>query len=614
MNGALLEDFLQSSPQAAATPKLNGAWLYESSSPNRASSPDETPNANMVMTHWPKDCGSPMAQHPCAELRLPPFPLPMPDGSFQGSVQQLNQQTFSPQMQPQMPLPVMQQPMAMPMDPQQMQQQMGVSAQVMPQTAQLQHPEHLAYAQNVQSCFSPATACSGYLPEQQQMQIPTQPFPPELVRACSSGSDGSSPGNSPYMMNFQAAQQAMQLAGFQQAPDHAHMQACVPAIACGYTPQAQQFLVPMNFAPPMMQMQQPVMQHIDAQPTVLPPVQHDEECTTDAPKCGQTEVSSGSTRGDSGAESTADAVSDCDSSALPQRAPVPQALADALGGISVDPASAGFALEALVRLVGFYPVEDFALALYSAAEPNLVKTIAELVLRLQPMFAAGTQDELLGHRVWKLCEEDLPYIASDCPPERSHGTVMLAAELFMHGVIALAAMKELFAILLFSESHPADHAVSLACHGFLRVGQVMDSSEVGSKMVEYLILRLKEVKGLNLSIATRQSITEVVELRKYGWEPAHMGTSREKTSGQKKARAAARVRARNLIARVQESVAEPWAGFSNDARALTALLELAAARDRGAERTLACAPDEFVDIFRIIATPATLPVVLALRS
>merc|ERR1711939_170288 len=162
----------------------------------------------------------------------------------------------------------------------------------------------------------------------------------------------------------------------------------------------------------------------------------------------------------------------------------------------------------------------------------------------------GTQDDLLGYRVWKLCEEDLPYIASDSPPERSHGTVVLAAELFMHGVITLAAMKELFAILLFSESHPADHAVSLACHGFLRVGPVMDSSEVGSKMVEYLILRLKEAKGLNLSIATRQSITEVVELRKYGWEPANMGTSREKTSGQKKARAAARVRARNLIARV----------------------------------------------------------------
>merc|ERR1719409_745384 len=329
----------------------------------------------------------------------------------------------------------------------------------------------------------------------------------------------------------------------------------------------------------MMQVQQPAMQHVDFQPAVQSPVPHDDEDITDLPKCGQTEVSSGSTREDTGAESTADAVSDSDSTALPQRPPVPDALADALNGISPDPAAAGFALEAMVRLVGFYTVEDFALALYSASEPHLAKTVADLVLRLQPMFAAGAQDELLGHRVWKLCEEDLPYIASDCPPERSHGTVVLAAELFMHGVISLAAMKELFAILLFSESHPADYAVSLACHVFLRVGQLMDTTEVGMKMVEYLVLRLKEVKGLNLSIATRQSITDVVELRNHGWEPSRMGMTREKTSGQKKARAAARTRARMLITRVQDGVTDPWAGLSNDARALTALLEFAAARD-----------------------------------
>jgi hypothetical protein len=540
--------------------------------------------------------------------------MPMPDGNFQAAVPQLNPHAFAPQMQPQMALlqqAALQQPMAMQMGPQQIQQQMSVP---MPQTAQLQHPEHLAYAQqSVQNCFSPARACASYLPQQQQMQIP---FPPELVRTCSSASDGSSPEDSPYMVNSPAAHQVMQPqpagpAAFQQAPELAHMPGCVPALACGYAPQ--QFLVPMNFAPQMMQVQQPALQHVDAQPVAPAPLPHDDQDITDVPKCGQTEVSSGSTREDTG-ESSVDAVSDSDSTVLPQRPPVPQALADALCGISPDPSAAGFALEALVRLVGCYPVEDFALALYSAAEPNLAKTVADLVLRLQPMFAAGTQDELLGHRVWKLCEEDLPYIASDCPPDRSHGTVVLAAELFMRGIIALAAMKELFAILLFSESHPADHAVSLACHGFLRVGQVMDTSEVGMKMVEYLVLRLKEVKGLNLSIATRQSITDVVELRKHGWEPSRMGTGRENHSGQKKARAAARVRARNLIARVQDGVADPWAGLSNDARALTALLELAAARDRGAERALACVPDEFVDIFRIVATPATLPVVLALRS
>jgi len=156
--------------------------------------------------------------------------------------------------------------------------------------------------------------------------------------------------------------------------------------------------------------------------------------------------------------------------------------------------------------------------------------------------------------------------------------------------------------------------VSLACHAFLRTGPFLDSSEVGMRMVEYLVLRLKEVKGLNLSIATRQSITDVVELQKNRWEPSRMGMSREKTSGQKKARAAARTRARMLITRVQEGASDPWAGLSNDARALTALLEFAAGRDPGAEAALATVPDELIDTLRVVSTPATLPVVLALRQ
>merc|ERR1712182_188385 len=132
-----------------------------------------------------------------------------------------------------------------------------------------------------------------------------------------------------------------------------------------------------------------------------------------------------------------------------------------------------------------------------------------------------------------------------------------------------------------------DHAVSLACHAFLRTGPFLDSSEVGMRMVEYLVLRLKEVKGLNLSIATRQSITDVVELQKNRWEPSRMGMTREKTSGQKKARAAARTRARMLITRVQDGVSDP-----------------------GAEAALATVPEELIDTLRVVSTPATLPVVL----
>lgn len=59
-------------------------------------------------------------------------------------------------------------------------------------------------------------------------------------------------------------------------------------------------------------------------------------------------------------------------------------------------------------------------------------------------------------------------------------------------------------------------------------------------MSEYLVSRLKEVKGLNLSRPTVQSITDVVKLWKNRWQPPYAFRS-------EKARAAARSRARTLI-------------------------------------------------------------------
>merc|ERR1719171_1759574 len=110
------------------------------------------------------------------------------------------------------------------------------------------------------------------------------------------------------MINLPAAHQAMQPAapaGFQQASDPTHMPRCESGLPCGYAPQ--QFLAPMNFAPQMMQVQQPALQHVDAQPAAPSLVQHDDGDITEVPKSGQTEVSSGSTREDTG-ESSVDAV------------------------------------------------------------------------------------------------------------------------------------------------------------------------------------------------------------------------------------------------------------------------------------------------------------------
>ena len=46
-------------------------------------------------------------------------------------------------------------------------------------------------------------------------------------------------------------------------------------------------------------------------------------------------------------------------------------------------------------------------------------------------------------------------------------------------LLAMSAVKEVYAALLFCRPHPPDHAVSLACHPFLRTGPFLDSTEAG---------------------------------------------------------------------------------------------------------------------------------------
>merc|ERR1719460_3155399 len=362
--------------------------------------------------------------------------------------------------------------------------------------------------QYVQQTYSPAVvtpAVTSAVPEniqttqQMAMPMPMQqlPSPPELTRTCSSGSDISQPAQVQYLMQLPATaqpaqpvaeqpvqylQRAAQPVAEQPVQYLMHLQPAGPMAlqpsVCQPQP-LQQVHMPMPAPAPMQQEAPQAGASQDASQVSQPTVQvaaapaaaraEKDEKKENQPRSAQTEVSSGSTREESVAECTTDAESDSDSSeAMPERPPVPDDLAEALSGLTPDPCVVAFTLEALLCLVGQHKVEDFALALYSASEPELAKTIADLVLRLQPMFPAETREELLGHQVWKLCEEDLPYIASDSPPDRSHGTVVLAAELYVSGAVTLAAVKQIYAVLLFSESHPADHAVSLACHAFLR--------------------------------------------------------------------------------------------------------------------------------------------------
>merc|ERR1719440_538398 len=55
---AMLEDLLLCSPHAP-TPKHECAWTSQDTSPSRSASPDNTPYANVMMTRWSGDAGSP---------------------------------------------------------------------------------------------------------------------------------------------------------------------------------------------------------------------------------------------------------------------------------------------------------------------------------------------------------------------------------------------------------------------------------------------------------------------------------------------------------------------------------------------------------------------------
>lgn len=155
-------------------------------------------------------------------------------------------------------------------------------------------------------------------------------------------------------------------------------------------------------------------------------------------------------------------------------------------------------------------LHELAVALVQAPAAD-VRALADLVGML--VFRAPG----LTKEVPAVIQGKLAAIESDTPPECAHGVVVLAAQLFAQNVLPMAVMKALFMALLFSRPQPLDHSVLLCCHALLACGPTLERSEVGHRMVEYVILRLKELKGGKYTAETRQGITEICELRNYHW-------------------------------------------------------------------------------------------------
>jgi hypothetical protein len=247
---------------------------------------------------------------------------------------------------------------------------------------------------------------------------------------------------------------------------------------------------------------------------------------------------------------------------------------------------------ALYTLGAAHRQDQLAHALYAragdaAAVPGVVDLLRTLRLPCSDPSSALTQ------KVYQFVREDLVVVVGDTPPDHAHGTVMLVGEMYAHSLLGMQAVKETFMTLLFSRPHPQDHVVCLACHLYLRTGPLLDQFKAGEKMVELLALRLKEVKGGNLTAETRQSITDVVDLRSQKWVHTGVKKPAKRTAGQKKARAAARARARDLVdAHTAGTGAAPalvWREMEMDVGVLHALVELAQARDEAAEGAAALA-------------------------
>lgn len=148
----------------------------------------------------------------------------------------------------------------------------------------------------------------------------------------------------------------------------------------------------------------------------------------------------------------------------------------------------------------------------SASTPGLVADLVVALLPRPPLHGHLLLDALVDE-----CTANFVDIEGCEPSETAHGCVLFLGELYTRRLVPVTMVKGLFMQLLFKDTWPLDHAVHLACHVLLVVGPDLDRSEVGSQMVELVVLRLKELKGGKYTDPTRFSMAEVSTLRADKW-------------------------------------------------------------------------------------------------
>jgi hypothetical protein len=99
--------------------------------------------------------------------------------------------------------------------------------------------------------------------------------------------------------------------------------------------------------------------------------------------------------------------------------------------------------------------------------------------------------------------------------ERLHGSVAFTAELYSRNLVPMGAMKDMFQQMLFCDS-PSEQHIRWSCAALLVAGSRLDRNEVGQKMVEFVVMRLKEL-SVGKSSAARAATQEVEQLRANSW-------------------------------------------------------------------------------------------------
>jgi hypothetical protein len=156
-------------------------------------------------------------------------------------------------------------------------------------------------------------------------------------------------------------------------------------------------------------------------------------------------------------------------------------------------------------------VPELAKAVESRAigDPSQTMVLADLMTHV-----TGRLD--IAPEFARILSESIAAVDDRSSLNRVRGVALLAAELYSRNILQMSVMKEVFQKLVFS-GVVLDTGARASCDAVSVAGARLEQTPVGSKMVDYVLLRLKEIRSGKYAAATRAAMLEVEQLRVQGW-------------------------------------------------------------------------------------------------